>query len=134
MWSRRLRDAVRSSQQRLFEQERDEKAAVADALRRQAIMESLLSSQVLPAMDRALTEAQVTETLRQGTKTSHNMIVMAGPLKGTTVALRTVTERMACEIYVYHRDKNIQVLRFAKSPDEAYGAICDGFIRVLSSV
>ena len=91
-----------------------------------------MNSQVLPALDRALTEAQVSEVLRQGTKTSHNLIVMVGPLKGTTVAIRTVTERMSCEVYIYHREQNIQVLRFAKSPDEAYGAICDGFIRILN--
>lgn len=132
MWSRRLQDAVRASTQRALEQDRDEKAAAADQARRQNMLDTLFASQVLPALDRALTEAQVSESLRQGNKSSVNLIVMAGPLKGTTVMIRAVIERMACEVYVYHRACDVQRVAYATSAEEAFGAICDGFIRVLN--
>jgi hypothetical protein len=132
-WSRQLQDAVRASNQRALERERDEKAAAADETRCQSITESLLNSQVLPSMDRALTEAQVTESLRQGTKGSLNLLVMAGSLKGTTIAIRTVTEKLSCEVYLYHRLRGIQSVHYVKSGEEAYVAICQGLIRVLNA-
>lgn len=130
-WTRQLQDAVRASNQRALEQERDEKAAAADLARRQSVTDSLFHSQVIPAMDRALGEAQVTEVLRQNTKTSLNLLVMAGTLKGTTIALRSVTEKLACEVYIYHRDRGVQTVRLVHSADEAYVAVCNGLIRVL---
>ena len=132
-WTRQLQDAVRTSNQRALDRDRDEKAAAADALRRQSLTESLVNSQVIPAMDRALGEAQVTETLRQNTKSSLNLLVMAGALKGTTIALRGVQEKSACEVYIYHRARDVQHVTLARSAEEGYVAICQGLVKVLNA-
>jgi hypothetical protein len=132
-WTKRLQDAVRTSNQQALDRERDEKAAAADALRRQSLTESLVNSQVIPAMDRALGEAQVTETLRQNTKSALNLLVVAGALKGTTIALRGVPEKSACEVYIYHRGRGVHHVTLARSAEDAYVTICQGLVKVLSA-
>ncbi|MGV3616245.1 MAG: hypothetical protein ACO1SV_13000 [Fimbriimonas sp.] len=132
-WSRRLQDAVRTANQRAHDQERDEKAAAADAQRRQSMSEALFQSQALPAIDRALGEAGAVEVLRQGTRASLDLRVMSGNLRGTSVALRAFPEKHAVEVYLYHRDLGIQFVRMVRTGDEAYNAACEGLVRVLQA-
>ena len=111
---------------------RAERTAAVDAQRRKSMVEAIFRGQVIPTVDRVLIEVGITDCERKQNAVSLNLFVRSGHFSGVTLTARVLHELETTEIFIYNRTMDIQTVLQVKSRDEAYDAICQGFVKVLN--